>query len=463
MPDKPSPAEKRTEALKASLVVRTNTAGQPIWYASWRDARGKNVMRTVGPAWLVRTNVFIAHHDAQHRAKPASGSWRTKWVERGDGKREKLAKGALDHGQATIRARELILAREQERDDLHARIARAGDPRSFAALVHKWLDEKRSEVADGTLRPNTLYVYSVILRAPGEAEGRRRAPAARVMRAFGDSKPREITGQEIDDFLKALRDKHKLSERTRQKYSVVLAMIFAFALEEGWIDSNPMLGRKRQKRGTRHRKTITPYSVEQVEAIARQAGGQDGEIVRLASYTGLRQGELLALRWGSVDWTGGMIRVESSWDHRTGTEGPCKSGQSRVVPLGDPAAQVLERLSKRDDKTGPRDLVFIGKRSEHVNGSALYRRYVKARDAVREQDGDCPALVFHDLRHTFGSLLASAGVPIVSIQSYMGHADIATTSIYLHFIPRAAAAAEITRALRRGSVEQVEQTADALL
>lgn len=154
--------------------------------------------------------------------------------------------------------------------------------------------------------------------------------------------------------------------------------------------------------------------------------------------------------------TGGMIRVESSWDHRTGTEGPCKSGQSRVVPMGDPAAQVLERVSKRDEKTGPRDLVFIGKRSEHVNGSALYRRYVKARDAVREQDGDCPALVFHDLRHTFGSLLASAGVPIVSIQSYMGHADIATTSIYLHFIPRAAAAAEITRALSRGSVVTVE-------
>lgn len=465
MDDERSPAEARTEALRASLIVRENRTG-PVWLACWRDSRGVSKMRTIGPAWLVRIpkhkNVYIEQDASRQRAKHASESWRTKWKPRSQDKDEKpvkLAKGALDYKQAVKAADKLMLAVEVERDELHETIARAGDPRSFEKLVDRWLVVKRREVRDGLLRQSTMSDYEGMLRSPAEATGNRREPHARIMRAFAHAKPRDITGASIDAFLDKLGDEDKLSERTRAKYAVVLGMVLSYATDEGWIKTNPTLDRKRKKRGKRHYQAITIYTVAQVEAIAREASKvnvQDGEIIRFAAYTGLRQGELLALKWRDIDWTGDMIRVESSWDHRAVAEGLPKSGQSRTVPMGRPAAEVLERVSQRGEKTGARDLIFVGERNAHVDASILRRRYVKARDAVCERDADCPAINFHGLRHTFGSLLASISVPIVAIQSYMGHADIATTSIYLHYVPRAGAAAEVTRALRKGSVLEVE-------
>lgn len=465
MDDERTAAQERADGLRAALTVKTNVKGQPVWYACWRDSGGKPVMRTVGPAWLAAINpdpnVFIEKDAARQRAKHLAESWRQGWKVKG---RDKSRKGlSMDDREAMAKASAMMLAREVEFDDLADRIAHKHDPRSFAALVDRWLVEKRAEVRDGLLRPSTLADYEGMLRAPAEGQGGRREPHARVLRGFGDCKPREVTGQEIDEFLKALRDEHNLSERTRQKYAVVLGMIFSYALDEKWIKTNPMLDRKRAKRAKKQRKVLVVYTIEQVEQIARQAGGQDGEIIRLAAYSGLRQGELLALKWSDIDWTGGQITVQTSWDHRAGVEGLPKSGHARTVPLADPAGQVLERVSRRDEKCGPRDLVFIGDRTDHVDASALRKRYCAARDTVRKTDENCPQITFHGLRHSFGSLLAGAGLPITSIKDYMGHADIATTAIYTHFIPRAGAAAELTRALSRDTVQMVDAEAEIVV
>lgn len=70
MDDERSPAEARSEALRANLIVRENKSG-PVWLACWRDARGKNVMRTVGPAWLAaipkHKNLYIEQDERRQR------------------------------------------------------------------------------------------------------------------------------------------------------------------------------------------------------------------------------------------------------------------------------------------------------------------------------------------------------------------------------------------------------------
>lgn len=76
-----------------------------------------------------------------------------------------------------------------------------------------------------------------------------------------------------------------------------------------------------------------------------------------------------------------------------------------------------------------------------LDGSALRRRFKKARDAAKLRP-----LRFHDLRHTYGSLLAAAGVDLVTIQSAMGHSALATTGRYLHAKPATEQAAVFTRA-----------------
>jgi integrase len=154
---------------------------------------------------------------------------------------------------------------------------------------------------------------------------------------------------------------------------------------------------------------------------------------------GLRLGELLALRWRDVDWTGSALTISRSLS--SGIEGPTKSGHIRRVPLADQPAAALDRLPRRHDFTSADDYVFCNALGRPLDGSALRRRYKNARDAA----GLRP-LRWHDLRHTFGSLLVASGVDLVSIKDAMGHSQLTTTSRYLHARPATERAAAFTAA-----------------
>jgi integrase len=114
------------------------------------------------------------------------------------------------------------------------------------------------------------------------------------------------------------------------------------------------------------------YSPEEIEAIGRslQAGfhrpavlargeleqfedDRDCEAIRVAAYSGLRLGELLALRWRDVDWTGSALTISRSLS--SGVEGTTKTGHVRRVPMADQAAAALDRLSHRQDFVSPDD------------------------------------------------------------------------------------------------------------
>ena len=111
--------------------------------------------------------------------------------------------------------------------------------------------------------------------------------------------------------------------------------------------------------------------------------------------------------------------------------------------MADQAAAALERLSHRDHFTSPDDLVFCNAIGRPIDGSALRRRYKRARDTA----GLRP-LRWHDLRHTFGSLLVAGGVDTVTVKEAMGHAQLTTTSRYLHARPATETAAKFTSVFR---------------
>jgi integrase len=174
--------------------------------------------------------------------------------------------------------------------------------------------------------------------------------------------------------------------------------------------------------------------------MARQSEDrQDAEMVRVAAYAGLRQGELLALRWRDVDFAGSALTIARAMS--AGVESSTKSGRVRRVPLADQAAGALDRMSRRDHYTSPDELVFCNVFGRPLDGSALRRRYKRAQVAA-----DVRPLRFHDLRHTFGSLLAARGVDVVTIQKAMGHSALSTTSRYLHARPASEQAQAFTAA-----------------
>jgi integrase len=119
-----------------------------------------------------------------------------------------------------------------------------------------------------------------------------------------------------------------------------------------------------------------------------------------------------------------------------------KSRRARHVPLPDQAAAALERLRQPGDFTGPDDYVFTNRLGRRLDPSALRRRFERGRDAAGLEP-----LRFHDLRHTYGSLLVVGGIDLPSIKAAMGHSHITTTERYLHARPAGELADRFTRAL----------------
>ncbi len=149
-----------------------------------------------------------------------------------------------------------------------------------------------------------------------------------------------------------------------------------------------------------------------------------------AAMTGLRRGELLALRWQDVDMSAGVIRVRRNYTR--GEFGTPKSRRSsRSVPL---AARLRRELEVHRDTSlhlGDADLVFC-----HPGTGTVYdpSRLRKRFQAAARRAGLRPVR-FHDLRHTFGTRMASAGAPLRAVQEWMGHSDYRTTSLYADFAP----------------------------
>lgn len=201
----------------------------------------------------------------------------------------------------------------------------------------------------------------------------------------------------------------------------------------------------------RHRDPSRPAVSDTEQALRSFEDEQDAAIYLTAALSGLRRGELLALRWGDVDFEQNSIRVFEGFS--AGTTGKTKSRKSRTVPMVDKVAERLTQLKRRPFMTGASHLVFVSRDRTNVDGSALRRRYGNALEAAGLRQ-----LRFHDLRHTFGSLAINVA-SIVQVQAWMGHADIKTTMRYLHHKSRAGDARLLSAAFETESGD--EDTSEA--
>jgi len=320
-------------------------------------------------------------------------------------------------------------------------------------------------------RSTTLVDHRCVLAEPGIPYKRGAGSTlGHVMAALGDRPASKVTVREVEALL-ARASATGASPRTVNKHRAVVSAVFNYGTRESTFNLPGNPARAADKRREPHRGALVYYSVEEVEALARAlAEGrhretstlelsdqerearraedqQDGEMVRVSAYAGLRLGELLALRWRDVDFASHALTVARAMS--AGVESSTKSGRVRRLPLPDQAAAALDRLSRRADFTGPEERVFCNAFGRTLDPSALRCRYRRAQAAAGLR-----ALRWHDLRHTYGSLLAADGVDLVTIQAVMGHSELATTSRYLHARPAADLAEVFTRAFRPAATAQ---------
>ena len=378
---------------RASGHLRTRGVGHGrAFYAAIRTVDGRHLTRRLGLEWT---------------------------------KRSQPPPGHLTRPQAELRLQEILAGR----DPSVALEPPPGAEVTFGMAAREWM---RYVEHDRKRRRSTINDY-------------RRELDRRLIPAIGEDTPlSEITTKDIECFRERLVAEGMLSARTINKRLAQLHAIFKRAQKAFDLPINPVAGAERQP--VERTGEFTALEPVEVELLAESAvTAEDRAIFTVAAFTGLRLGELRALRWGDVDWMRRLVHVRRSYT--AGHEGPPKSGKVRSVPLVDQAGRALDRLSRREHWTDEEDLVFVSPVGGHVEESALRRRFYRALDAA-----GLPRIRFHDLRHTFGTLAVQV-FPLTDVKAFMGHADIQTTMIYIHHVPQHDAAEKLSRLLAERRVD----------
>ncbi len=231
-----------------------------------------------------------------------------------------------------------------------------------------------------------------------------------------------------------------LSPRTVRYIHVTLSKALKQAVSDGLIPRNAAASVKAPKPA---KKEITPLSREQVNALFTAVSGKRLEpLYVLAITAGLREGELLGLKWEDVDLDSGMLQVRRSLSEaRSGRifEAP-KSGKGRSIRLTRKALSALRdhrkrQLEERMKSAGfwqESGLVFPSRVGTPLGGRNLNRSF--NRDL--ERAGLPRNFRFHDLRHTCATLLLKQGLHPTFVQQLLGHGDVSLTlNVYSHVLP----------------------------
>jgi integrase len=234
-----------------------------------------------------------------------------------------------------------------------------------------------------------------------------------------------------------------LSGSTVQKIHHVLHKALTQAMRWELIPRNPA---DSVKAPTPTPKEMHPLSVLEARQLLEAARGDRLEALYvLAIHTGMRRGELLALKWADVDLDLATVRVRRTLTRGEDGRGyvvgaATKSGKGRHVRLTPSAVEALKRHRARQAKENlkvgglyrDQDLVFAGEGGNPINPSNLRNRSFKP---LLERAG-LPRITFHDLRHTCASLLFQRNVHPKFVQELLGHASVAITlDTYSHMLP----------------------------
>jgi integrase len=371
-----------------SLIVRCDAAGRESYYGQWTPPGGRQIKRALG-----------------FKRTPGTA----------DGLTVRQAEAKLRAVMAAVTA-----------------TAPVGERLTIAAVGTKYI----AHLERVGRKPSTIAAAEMTLRAHIEP-------------FFAGHALDAITHNDVYDLVAVMEGKG-LAAKSIHNYVGTLSAIFTFAMHprRRWASANPCRGVELPP--VAEASEVRALDLDEVEALVAAARpgafeALDRALYRTAAMTGLRMGELIALRWRDVDWAAARIRVRQNYV--LGEFGTPKSKRStRSVPMADEVGGELERLYKRSHWQDDDDLVFANPSTGNpLDKSALRRRYRKALKAATLDE----AHTFHHLRHTFGTRMAAAGVSMRTLQEWMGHRDIATTQLYADYAPSSREAELVAAAFAR--------------
>jgi len=245
---------------------------------------------------------------------------------------------------------------------------------------------------------------------------------------FGDQKLQKISAHSVEKYLSDKRKEGKLSPRTIGYHLFMLKTMFKRAIIWGYLYANPAQYIERPRAETKKMDFLT---VEELQLFLKNVSPKFFPFFLTTVLTGMRRGELFALKWGDINWVTGQIHVRRAYVRERFQEPKSRAGTRAIV-----MPPILVKVLKRHKLSSPAsdlNLVFPNEEGNPLNGGNIYNR--EFLPALRRA-GLCK-IRFHDLRHTYASLLIAQGENLKFIQQQLGHSSAQMTlDRYGHLMPQ---------------------------
>jgi len=260
-----------------------------------------------------------------------------------------------------------------------------------------------------------------------------------ILPTLGEYKIDEIRVSHIREWQTMLRVEKKLSQKSIRNIRAVLSGLFRNAIDQELINANPVSqtrvppkklfiqysedGQARDLKGNLIEEKIDPFRLEEMHHLIAHAQGQFKNILSVLFFTGMRLGEMVALRWEDIDWKNKTIHIQRARKRDT-TIGSTKTGKTRKITMLPPVEKALRDQLKA---TGMQDgYIFLSPQC-----GERYKDYDTLRDhhwklLLKRLDYDYRSL--YQTRHSFASVMLQKGEDIAWVSQVMlGHSDISTT------------------------------------
>lgn len=283
---------------------------------------------------------------------------------------------------------------------------------SFADYARKWL----KDYAAVSVKESTLISYRTIVER-------------HLIPRFGSRMLHSIGTGDVQSFIAACLADGRMKPKTAVNILVPLKAMFKHAVIWGYLRTDPTVAVKRPKVETEEMDFLSP---DEVRSLIEAVRPHYRTLIMTAIMTGMRRGELLALRWDDIDWLTSEINVRRAVYRGSLVTPKSKSSIRRIVmsPTLQRALREHRRLYSR--KESP--LVFTNENGGLIDGDNLVKReFLPALERA-----GLHRIRFHDLRHTYASLLIAQGENVKFVQHQLGHASAKTTlDRYGHLMPNA--------------------------
>jgi len=245
--------------------------------------------------------------------------------------------------------------------------------------------------------------------------------------ALGNFRLRDVDREPIQTMLNA-KLAAGLAWETVHHLQCALSKILGTAVEWGYIEANPVRMTRLPRRRRMHSKVV--LAPVELRLLVARLPEPSRSLVLLLMLTGLRIGELLALRWRHVDLATGLVRVEETV-YEGHFDEPKSRHSMRLIPLGPLAVAVLSERRKQG-VVDSSSLVFSSRAGGTLDRRTLLSRQLKPAAKAAGLGN----VTWHLLRHSNATLHDSLGTPLGTVQALLGHSSSEITrQVYLHSLP----------------------------